>query len=685
VTPEQIFEQALEHHRAGRTAEAEALYRRLLEREPEHHQALYLSSVIALAAGRFEPALELVRRASELSPTNAVYLTNQGETERRLGRLDAAAATLVRAVALDPGLVHASYNLGLVLREKGEIGAAVLCFERAADLKPDLFVVQHALARALEDHGEFLRAIGHYHAALALEPGSVDVHYDLGDLLRRVRRLPGAVALGRRAVTLAPDSAPAHVALGAALLDKEELDEALRVLRRATELAPDLAAAHFFMGNALRETAELPAALASYRRAVELAPTDPKCGSNLVYTMSFAAGVTAHDIVTEARAWAARHAPRVATASPYANDPDPGRRLRIGYVSPDFRDHCQSLFTLTLFRHHDRRAFEVFCYASVDRPDAVTDELRASVDTWRDVLTLGNDALAELVRSDKIDLLVDLTMHMANGRLGVFAKKPAPVELSWLAYPGTTGVDGIDYRITDRYLDPPDRETDAYSEEWLRLPDTFWCYDPRTKEPEPGALPAEARGHVTFGCLNAFQKTNGAVLELWARVLHAIPGSRLVLLAPPGETRKRVLEAFAREKVESDRVTLVGRRPRLEYLASYHDIDVSLDTFPYNGHTTSLDAFWMGVPVVTLVGDTVVGRAGLCQAMNLGLAELVATTPDEYVERAVALTRDLPRLAKLRSELRSRMERSPLMDAERFARNLETAYRSAWQRYVESR
>jgi protein O-GlcNAc transferase len=684
VTSEETFELALGHHRAGRTVEAEALYRKVLEQKPEHHQALYLSSVIALAAGRLEAALELARRASELSPTNAVYLTNQGETERRLGRLDAAAATLVRAVALDPGLVHASYNLGLVLREKGEIGAAVLCFERAADLKPDLFVVQHALARALEDHGEFLRAIGHYHAALALEPGSIEGHYDLCDLLRRLRRLPGAVAVGRRAVTVAPDSGPSHVALGAALLDKEELDEARRVLYRATELAPDLAAAHFFTGNALRESAELPAALAAYRRAIELAPTDPKCGSNLVYTMSFAAGVTARDILTEARAWAARHAPR-ATASPHANDPDPGRRLRIGYVSPDFRDHCQSLFTLPLFRHHDRRAFEVFCYASVDRPDAVTDELRASVDTWRDVLTLGNDALAELVRSDSIDILVDLTMHMANGRLGVFAKKPAPVEVSWLAYPGTTGVDGIDYRITDRYLDPPDKETDAYSEESLRLPDTFWCYDSRTKEPEPGALPAETHGYVTFGCLNAFQKTNDAVLELWTRVLAAVPGSRLVLLAPSGETRKRVLEAFARQNVDKGRVTLVGRRPRLEYLSSYRDIDVCLDTFPYNGHTTSLDAFWMGVPVVTLVGGTVVGRAGLCQAMNLGLPELVATTPDEYVERAVDLTRDLPRLAKLRSELRNRMERSPLMDAERFARNLETAYRTAWQRYVGSR
>ncbi len=683
MTPDPTLELALGHHRAGRTTEAEKLYRKLLEREPTHHQAAYLLSVVALETGRFEAAHELARRACELCPTNAVYVAHLGDTERRLNRLDAAVETLMRAVSLEPELVHASYNLGLVLREKGELGAAILCFERAADLDPGLFVVEHALARALEDHAELTRAIGHYHAALALEPESIEASYDLCDLLRRLRRLQGAVALGRRMLAMAPDSAAAHVALGAALSDHEKLDEATRVLRRAVELAPELAPAHFFLGNALRDSAELGEALACYRRANELAPTDPKSGSNLVYTMSFQAGVTARDILAEASAWAARHAPPRA-AGPHTNDRNPERRLRIGYVSPDFRDHCQSLFTLPLFRNHDRTAFDIVCYASVERPDAVTDELRSSVSEWRDVLALGDDALAALVQRDQIDVLVDLTMHMASGRLAMFAQKPAPVQLSWLAYPGTTGVSAIDYRITDRFLDPPGQKAAVYSEESLRLPDTFWCYDPRTKTPEPGNLPAEERGVLTFGCLNAFLKLNDAVVELWARVLRAVPESRLVLLVPAGEARSKLLAKFARHDVEGERIVMVGRRPRLEYLGSYREIDVCLDTFPYNGHTTSLDALWMGVPVVTLVGDTVVGRAGLCQAMNLGLPELVARTPDEYVECAVRLAGDLPRLAELRRELRSRMEKSPLMDAQRFARNLEAAYRTAWRRYSSS-
>jgi protein O-GlcNAc transferase len=677
------FEQAVAHHRAGRAAQAEALYRAVLERDPDHDQALYLSSVLALEAGRLEAARELADRASERCPTNAVYALQLGETERRLGRLGEAASALVRAATLDPELVHASYNLGLVLRETGELGAAIACFERALDAKPELFVVQHALARALEDHGELARAVGHYHAALALDPESIDAHYDLCDLLRRLGRVHGALVLGRRMLALAPDSAAGHVALGAALLDRGELDDATRVLRRAVELDAELAAAHFFLGNALRERGELAEALARYRRASELAPDDAKSRSNLVYTLAFAAGVTARDILSEARTWAARHAPSRPSAR-HENARDPERRLRIGYVSPDFREHVQSFFTLPLFRHHAREAVETVCYASVERPDAVTDAIRASVGAWRDVLGLGDDAVAELVRRDRVDILVDLTMHMANGRLGVFARKPAPLAVSWLAYPGTTGLGAIDYRVTDPFLDPPDVPPDTYAEASLRLPETFWCYDPRATEPEPGELPAKERGFVTFGCLNAFPKVNAGVVELWARVLGAVARSRLVVLSPPGETRARLLETFARHGVASDRVTMVDRRPRAEYLAGYRAIDVCLDTFPYNGHTTSLDAFWMGVPVVTLVGDTVVGRAGLSQAMNLGLSELVATTPDDYVARAKALASDLEHLAELRRGLRRRLRESPLMNGERFARHLEAAFRTAWRRSLES-
>jgi predicted O-linked N-acetylglucosamine transferase (SPINDLY family) len=271
-------------------------------------------------------------------------------------------------------------------------------------------------------------------------------------------------------------------------------------------------------------------------------------------------------------------------------------------------------------------------------------------------------------------------MHMATTQLRIFACKPAPVQIAWLAYPGTTGLPSIDYRITDRYLDPPDRPSDPYSEESLVLPDTFWCYQPGVELPVTD-LPARSKGYVTFGCLNSFWKLNDATLRLWATVLERVPGSRFLLLAPEGNARRHVLETLERAGIARARVEFAARRPRAEYLQLYHRIDICLDALPYNGHTTSLDAFWMGVPVLTLVGQTVVGRAGLCQAMNLGLPQLISLTPEAFAESAVNLAGDLVALAELRAGLRKRMENSPLMDAQAFARNLEAKYRESWQRW----
>jgi predicted O-linked N-acetylglucosamine transferase (SPINDLY family) len=358
--------------------------------------------------------------------------------------------------------------------------------------------------------------------------------------------------------------------------------------------------------------------------------------------------------------------------------------LRIGYVSPNFREHCQSLFTLPLFSKHDHERFEIICYAGFQIADETTQRLRGMVDGWRDTARMDDAAVAELVREDGIDILVDLTMHMTNGRPMLFARKPAPVQVAWLAYPGTTGLAAIDYRLTDPHLDPAGEQDDHYAEKSWRLPDTFWCYDPGSAEPAVNDLPALTRGVVTFGCLNNFCKVSDRALALWGAVLAAVPKSRLVLLAPAGAARQRVLATLAGCGIESGRIEFVGRQPRGAYLRTYHQIDIGLDTVPYNGHTTSLDCYFMGVPVVTLVGRTVVGRAGLSQLTNLGLSELVGRTEGDFVRIAVDLAGDLPRLAQLRAGLRDRMRRSPLMDAARFARGVEAAYREMWRRWCET-
>ena len=263
----------------------------------------------------------------------------------------------------------------------------------------------------------------------------------------------------------------------------------------------------------------------------------------------------------------------------------------------------------------------------------------------------------------------------------VFARQPAPVQVTFAGYPGTTGLSTIGYRLTDPYLDPPGLYDCCYSEESIRLPDSFWCYDPLDREPPVNSLPAAEKGYITFGCLNNFCKVNPVVLQLWARVLRAVDRSRLIILADKGIHRQHARKLLEDEGVAPDRVTFVGKQPHPLYLKYYHEIDIGLDTVPYNGHTTSLDSAWMGVPVVTLVGSTVVGRAGLSQLMNLGLPELIASSPEQYVQIAAELARDLPRLGRLRATLRERMEASPLMDAARFTRNIEAAYREMWRRW----
>jgi predicted O-linked N-acetylglucosamine transferase (SPINDLY family) len=388
-------------------------------------------------------------------------------------------------------------------------------------------------------------------------------------------------------------------------------------------------------------------------------------------------------------------------AAPHANSRDETRKLKIGYVSPDFRSHCQSLFTISVFSNHDHQQFEIFCYSTVKHPDEVTQYLKRFADHWLDASNLDDDALARQIRNDKIDILIDLTMHMSEGRPLLFARKPAPVQAAWLAYPSTTGLSAMDYRLTDPYLEvascqllvaSEDKNPNLlatsnqqlatiphYSETSILLPHTFWCYDPQSDTPAPSDLPALTNGHITFGCLNNFCKVTDPTLSLWRKVLAANPTSRMILMAPPGGHRKIILEKL---NVNENRIDFVIYRPRSQYLLTYHRIDLCLDTFPYNGHTTSLDGLWLGVPTISLIGQTAVSRAGFSQASNLGLAdEFVAKDETQFVKLATTLANNLPRLSELRQTLRQRMKLSPLMDAPKFCRDVETAYQWMWQQW----
>ena len=540
------------------------------------------------------------------------------------------------------------------------------------------------LAWVISQQGRVDEAAALYRQLLSAYPSDAVALLQWGNLLFQAGRADEAIGAFTRAASAKSDFADPHYNLGIVLRSLDRLDESVAPFERAVAIAPNYTEAHSNLGSAYKDRGELDRAIASYRRALSIKP-DPRTASNLLFALQFHPDFTSAQILEEHRRWNDQYAaPLKSLATAHPNDRLPDRRLRIGYVSGDLRDHPVGRSMVPLLEQRDREAFEVFCYADVRRADEVTRRLQSSADVWRDTARMPDAALAQQIRADRIDILVDLAMHLGGNRLLAFAQKPAPVQVAWQAYPGTTGLWAMDYRLTDPFLDPPGSFDADYSERSVRLRDSFWIYEPMVGELSANALPALASRNITFGCLNNFCKINDGVLELWARVMREVESSRLILLAPQGSARQRVVNALGQHGIDANRVEFVGLQPRPQYLQTYYRIDIGLDTFPYNGHMTSLDSLWMGVPEVTLVGQTVVGRAGWSQLNNLGLAHLAAKTPERFVEIAVNLAKDFDRLAELRQSLRSRMEVSPLMDRQRYAQSAEIAYRQMWRNWCVS-
>lgn len=639
ITVQQALASALAHHRSGRLAEAEAIYRLILSQQPDQPDALQFLGVIALQTGQSEAALQLLQRAVVVAPGAAAVHAKLGDVYRKLGQLEEAIAALRRAIELQPGWGDVYNSLGLALREAGAIEEAIAAYRRALAIEPDNAGTLNNLAVALSVHGNLEEAIATCRAALRIQPRNGTLSSNLANVL---------IVAGR-------------------------LDEAIATCREALQWEPDSTAMHDHLARALREQGSIDEALAHYRRAEELTPGSALLRSNVIYAAHFHPGFDRATLERECALWEERHgAPLRAGLAAHRNQADAARRIRVGYVSPDFRDHVIGRNLLPLFEQHEHKTFEIICYSDVVKPDAITARFQMLADRWRDTIGMNDAALATAIRADEVDILVDLTQHMAGNRLPVFAQQPAPVQFSFAGYPGATGLKAIGHRISDRFLEPHPRE----SGERLWLIDSFWCYDPREEALDAGPSPAQQDGIVTFGCLNSFCKVTQPMLDRWRQVLGEVPGSRLKLLCPEGSHRDRVAAVLGKERVE-----FVVPRPRREYLELYRGIDVALDTFPYNGHTTSLDALWMGVPVVTLAGETAVSRGGLSVLGNLGFGEWVAHSEEEYVRKAIDAAADLSRLAQWRTELRGRMKASVLMDAPRFARQIETIYRAAWREW----
>ncbi len=682
VALDHLLELAIHHHQSGRHAEAESLYRQALALAPDNFDALHLLGTLASQAGRPDVAIDLIRRATRARPASAEARTSLGRALVASGYFEAAIDAFRRSLELNPDRATGHDDLADALAKAGRLEEAVAAHRAAIQMAPTTAHFHYNLGNALKASGRLEEAISAYREALRLEPALPQAHNNLGIALQESGQFSEALRCYSEATRLEPRSFMAWNNLGDALEAAGRIDEAIAACREALEWNPECGNAHNNLANCHREQGRTALALEGYRRAVSFDPSAADWHSNLVYTACFDANYEARDLLAESVEWSAQHAEPVRRSNAtHANQPSPARRLRIGYVSPDFRAHVVGANLLPILQEHDRNQVETFCYSNVHQADAVTARIQAICDHWRNIKGVHDERAAELIRADRIDILVDLSLHMAHNRLLLFARKPAPVQVTYLGYCGTTGLQEIHYRLSDPYLDPTETDLACYSEETIRLSCSYWCYQPLGPAPEITPLPASTGAGVTFGCLNNLAKVSPRALELWMDILEAVPQSRLLLHAPDGSCREEICEGFVSHGLSPDRVQFVGRQPWKAYVHGVGRMDVALDPFPYAGGITTLDALWMGVPVVTLSGRTSVGRSGCSILSNLGLPELIAQTPEQYFEIALSLANDLPRLGKLRSTLRERMERSPLRDARGLARDIEGAYRAMWRRW----
>ncbi len=603
-------------------------------------------------------------------------------------RLAEARALCMEICRLDGGDADAWFMLGTINGKLNNAEEAIDCFRRAVSLRPDHALAHFNLGMALRGQGRNGEAVDAFREVTRLAPQRPEAYVGLGQVLMTLGRFDEAGDCLQALLKLTPRDVEAWANRGRIFHTKGYFEEAVSCYRRALQLEPGYAAIYDNLACVLCSQGRYEEALANHRKALDIIPGEPVVRSNLLLTLNYFPDPDPEEVLAEHKRWAQIHAPDIVAAPVHANTRDPNRRLRVGYVSSDLRSHAVAYFFEPLLANHEHSAFEVICYSGTQRGrDATTQRLQSMASQWRETLGLNDEQLADLIRADGIDILVDLAGHTSGNRLKAFAHRPAPVQVTWLGYPNTTGLAAMDYRLTDELADPQGEDV-YYTEKLLRLPGAFLCYQPLADCPPVAPLPAIDNDYITFGSFNNSSKINLKVIELWAGLLRAVPGARLFIKSvtlTDAPTRERYYDLFEKQGAGRDRVELRGRTAtQAEHLALYSRMDIALDTFPYNGTTTTCEALWMGVPVITLAGRHHVGRVGVSLLSSAGFPEWIAESPEQYIALAAGLAADIPKLAALRAGLRARMAASPLCDGRAFARKVESVYREMWRAWCAS-
>ena len=647
------------------------------------------------APGASSPGASAMNRENALPGTSgdADARFRQATALLAQGRLDAAVGHLESALSIRPEYPEAHLTLAQALWAQGKLERAAQSMEHGLSLRPDFAEAHSNLGLLYHALGKRDAAVESFGKALAIKPDFAWAHCNLGNVLQAQGRLPAAIESYRTALAIEPDHVEAHVNLGNALNAQDDVDAAVESYRRALSLRPDFALAFVNLGAPLQAQGNLDAAVASFRKALSLQPDLADAHSGLLFALSFSPGYSPVQRLAEARRYGASV---LAHARPYRRwlvDPvvptAAAPPLRVGLVSGDLRSHPVGFFVEGMAAHLDPERIELVAYPTLPQEDETSARIKSRCAAWNSIVELNDAAAAARIHADGIHILIDLAGHTAHNRLPIFAWKPAPVQASWLGYFATTGVPGIDYLLADR-VSVPESHRGQFTETIWYLPDTRFCFTPPVQSPglEPTPPPAARNGYITFGCFQNLLKLNDAVLAAWGRILAALPNARLRLqggqLNYPA-ARARVQDRLQRFGITPERVTMAGHAPREDYLRAHAGVDIILDTFPYPGATTTCEALWMGVPTMTLSGNSLVSRQGASLLACAGLDDWIAADEDDYVARTLAHAADLGRLASLRSDLRPRVLASPLFEAPRFARNFEAALQGMWEAHLHRR
>jgi protein O-GlcNAc transferase len=707
MTVDQAINEAMDCVEAGRLNAAASICQQVLQVVPHEHRAVRLLGAVALKSGQPEQASRLFRQAVSMAPGQIEYYDNLCSAliaQQHWSELEQAARHMLQ---LAPGYARAENSLGLALKEQGHATDAEAAFHRALSLDPRSM-------QALSNLGNLLRTLGRWseaeqvcRAAVSLAPHVAGTHLNLGAVLHEQQKHEAAIAAFDQALALDPQLALAAFNRGASQEAACRFTEAEASYRIALERQPDMLTAENNLGNTLKYQGRLFEAIDCFRRALSQRPGYMVAHTNLLLAMQCDPNVTPEELLREHREWNARHAVPLAGLSStslassrrsrgVSNVAEP---VRVGFVSPDLGTHPVGRFLIAAFENLDRSKVATFCYSDRKHPDVITDRFKAAATVWRETRLLTDEQLVEQIRADELDLLIDLTGHTGHHRLLVFARKPAPVQASWLGYAGTTGIDTIDWLIADPFLIPPSK-SHYYSEGILTLPSCHVCFEPPTFEPPtfepqpfepqpfaatPFAVPVaespfKRNGFVTFGSFNKPDKTTSDVIAVWSQILARVPDSRLVL-RNRGLDDKQLADLFIRQfesnGLSRERVELHGWATHEELLGHWSNIDIALDTFPFSGLATSADALWMGVPIVTLIGESFASRQTGSLLTSIGETSTIATDRDEYINHAVELANDPARFQSLRDRLRPAFAASPLCDAAALARDLEQAFNLA--------